>query len=110
MKFHTTLSEFNRRIADRVRDLFSHDVTPQQGDDGRLYFRGPSPSTGAQVVAYLESDLQWALDKMSPEGGEENEGYLIKNLATQIQTQYDPNKPRREALEAKGTVAMLQRE
>lgn len=108
VQFQTDLNDFNRRIAERVRNLFPSNVTPKQAEDGRLYFRGPESTTGAHVVVYVEPDAKAALDQMAASEREKMEEHLIDNLVTQIRAQYDPNKPGQYALRIAGTREMLE--
>jgi len=109
MKFHTTLSEFNRRIADRVRVCFSHDVTPQQGTMAGCISVARVPALERRSLPTWSRTFQSALTRC-PEAREENEGYLIENLSLRSERSMTRTSRGGRRLEAKGTVGNAPRE
>jgi hypothetical protein len=110
VKLDPNLSEFNRGFAVAVRDVFSDDITAQQSEAGKLYFRGPNPADQTlctHAAVYLDGEVLAALNFATPLQREVMTRHLIDNLATQVRAQYKPNELGQFALRFVGTLEML---
>lgn len=113
MELTDKLSEFNRRIADALRNTFAPSVKAYQTEDGALVFRGPivghrdPEHVGTHVHVSLEKEVLAVLDSAKPARREEMMQDLLANLGTQVRMQYDPDKVGPYALSVTGTMRTL---
>ena len=113
MNLSADLNQFNRRIAEALRNAFAHAVHPVQAEDGTLLFRGPVPTAddpkhiGTHVAVSLQGDVIVALAAAPPEEREEMLTILVENLTTQIEALYNPSKIGLDALDIVGTMRIL---
>jgi len=96
VKLEPDLSEFNRRLAWAVREMFSDSITAAQCADGELHFRGPHPleqSECTHAAVRVEREVLAVLDFATPLLREMMMRRLIKRLAAQLRAQYDRKRP-----------------
>lgn len=113
MKLTQQMSEFNRRLADQLRETFAPNVLPYQAEDGSLLFRGPIDGhrdpkhQGTHVSVELDGEVRAALDGASAEAREEMIENLLASLGSQVRTQYHPQRIGPYALQVHGTMRTL---
>lgn len=107
------LSDFNRRMADELRDTFSASVRPFQSQDGTLLFRGPTQGltgphhVGTHVAVSLDGEVPAAMEVTSLEEREAMLDIFLSNLGTLVKTQYDPKKVGQRAVDIVGSMRTL---
>ncbi len=114
MKLYSTLSPFNKRLAEVLVPIFPAGAYAAEDGEGTLLIRAPTPiptnpnHIGSHVAVTLEKSIRDALEAASPSGREVMTQAMIDSLATQIKLQYDPNAVGQFAMDFVGTKNSLE--
>jgi hypothetical protein len=112
VKLEPDLSDFSRRLASAVSEVFSGRITAEPSAERELRLRGSNlrgQSVCTQVAVKVDPEVLAALEFATPLIRDRMMRNLADRLAARVQAQYDRNQPRESPLCLEVTAEMLNR-